>query len=424
MVARTAWLLLLLPGMLGSVAAVGADEPLVLRVGERRPELRDGLQHSADGTVWITLHDAEQALHLRAKRLIPRPPAGKRPVARQERDDWVLCDAGGCTTYGGTLLGTTDEPAFDLERLTRPLGYRMTRKEGEIHLRPTTKREPRTGRGHLGNLAPDLTLRGLDGTLRGLRRHAGRRVLLVTWAPWSPTRDLLQAWAAHHKQRAARKLDLWLAALDIEGAARVKDFVDTGFDPPILLDRNADLARTLPMKDAGHWYLIDELGLLRADGESLDAVALQWIDLHLDEALAEPLDAAPAAPAAPAEEGTTREQAALLVAAHPNVPAYAFRLAALHLDAGDVPAALAALDEARRRTPGAWYLRKQYWALWQPNRYYAGAIDLAWQKAQAQRERDELDHPKRRRRTLATSAVGTTTCGMRGHTPNFAAFAR
>jgi len=423
-VARAAWTLLLLPVVFDGSAAARAAEPLVLVVGERRPVLRDGLQQTADGAIWITLHDAQEALTLRAKRLIPRPLSGRRPVARRERDDWVLCDAEGCTTYDGTLLGTTDEPAFDLERLARPLGYRLTRNGGQVRLRPPAGREARgAARGHLGNLAPDLVLKDLDGVARSLRSHPGRRVLVVTWAPWSPTRDLLATWAVHHEQRASRKLDLWLVALDVEGAERVKDFVPTGFQAPILLDRRADLARTLPMNDVGYWFLIDELGLLRADGEKLDAVALQWIDLHLGEPLAAPLEARVGLPApdlaalrasvalAPKVAGPRialrdalgAEQRAEalavtseLIALQPQVAAHAFALAALQLDAGEITAALASLDEARRRTPGAWYLRKQYWALWQPNRFYMGPIDVAWQKEQRKRERDELDHPKRR----------------------------
>ena len=104
----------------------------------------------------------------------------------------------------------------------------------------------------------------------------------------------------------------------------------------------------------------------------------------------------PKAPGTP-KRTTTLEQARALVTAKPKVPAHAFRLAALLLDAGDASAALKVLDDARRRTPGAWYLRKQYWALWQPNRFYAGAIDTKWIKEQSKRERDELDYPKRRR---------------------------
>ncbi len=385
--------LALLACLLGSGTAWADDLP-VLRIDGATAKLEDGLQRSADGKLWITLADAKRVFAIHVKRLIPRPPAGKRPVKRREQDAWILCGTTRCATYRGKLLGTTEEPAFDLSQLARTLGLRMRSRSGVLDLRSRdASRASKTARARIGGLVPDLALPCLDGVVRRVRVHPGKRLLLATWAPWSPTRDLLQAWAAHHKQRAGRKVDLWLAAVDVEGASRVKDYVDVGFDVPIALDRGAELARRFPMNDVGHWYFIDELGVLRAEGDKLDAVALQWIDLHLDE----PLVAARSPEAAEAPAKATIEQAAKLVAAKPKVAAFAFRLAALHLEAGDAAAALQALDDARRRTPGAWYLRKQYWALWQPNRFYAGAIDTRWISEQKKREKNELDWPRRRR---------------------------
>jgi len=43
-----------------------------------------------------------------------------------------------------------------------------------------------------------------------------------------------------------------------------------------------------------------------------------------------------------------------------------------------------------------WTLRKQYWALAHPEHFYAGPIDLAWQKAQRKKEREWLDPPGQR----------------------------
>lgn len=44
--------------------------------------------------------------------------------------------------------------------------------------------------------------------------------------------------------------------------------------------------------------------------------------------------------------------------------------------------AMAALDRAFEFDPGNWLIRKQRWALSEPDRFYAGDIDLDWQDEQ------------------------------------------
>ncbi len=424
MFARTAILLAILVWL--APPATAEDIP-PLFLDDDPVVLKEGLQVSADGTLWMTRDDAERTLGVTLKRLIPQPLSGKRPQPRREQDSWILCNKTTCATYRGKVAGLSTSPAFDLARLAKTLGFRFKKSARALHLRSPTKPPAGTqARGRLGGKAPDLTLTFLDGSQRRLLGQTGKRVLLVTWAPWSKTREKLRAWRAAWSQRAARDVVLWLAALDVEGAPRVKQYVDAGFDAPVAVDRKAELARAFRLKDVGHWYLIDELGILRAEGTRLDAVALQWIDLHLDEKLfasqapapatpkkvellvlrervqAEPRDAAPRLALLDALGAAERAEAlgvaSRLVQLQPTSMPFAFRLAALHMDGGDYAAAVKVLDAARRQSPGTWYMRKQYWALAEPNRFYAGAIDTAWQAAQRKKERAELDHPKRRRR--------------------------
>jgi hypothetical protein len=168
----------------------------------------------------------------------------------------------------------------------------------------------------------------------------------------------------------------------------------------------------------GHWFLLDELGLLRAEREGFQEADVEWIVAHLSEPLAvpPPVSAAPAAPdpdalrariaAQPddvaarlalfrAVDGSApdeaREQARALVELRPRSVAFAFRLARLHLDRDDTSGALAVLDEARRRMPHEWLLRRQYWALEAPERFYGAEIDEKWIKERRREEARFLD---------------------------------
>ena len=415
--------------VLAGAAVATAGEPPRLRVDGKDVTLAGGLQRTADGRVWITAEDLRSALDVVVKPLIPRPPQGRRPDRRREKGGWLLCGRDVCDTYRGEVQGSTANPAFELARVAKQLGMTHAQREG-VHRIERNKggwAPPKARRASLGRLLPDFELTFLDGSTHRVRDARGTRLLLVTWASWSPTRAQLDPWRVAMEQRADRNVILVLAAIDVEGAEHVRDYAQFAGAVNVAIDRNADLARHLLMNDVGHWYYVDELGVLRAEGSKPDADALAWIDEHLEE---KPTvrAAAPAGRTPRAELTVLRERAAAqpkraeatlallaalqgdehaaerrrlaeaLVAQHPKVAPFAFRLAALRLDAGDREGALRALDEARRRVPGAWYLRKQYWALWQPNRYYMGAIDAAWEREQRKQEEKEFGNPGRGRR--------------------------
>ncbi len=408
--------------------ALAEDAPR-LTVDGKDVALAGGLQRSADGRVWITADDLGRALDVIVKPLIPRPPQGRRPDRRRERGGWLLCGREVCDTYRGEVGGSTTNPAFELKRVARQLGMRHDVR-GAVHAIETPKggwKIPKPKRASLGRLLPDFELTFLDGGTHRVRDARGKRLLLVTWASWSPTRAALDPWRAAIEQRADRNVILVLAALDVEGEEHVRNYAQFAGAVNVAIDRNAELARHLRLREVGHWYYVDELGVLRAEGKQPDADALAWIDEHLAETPtvrtarpagrtpgidlqvlrervdAEPKRAEPVLALLDALPGAEHAAERLrlgeaLVARHPKVAPFAFRLAALHLDAGDRAAALRVLDEARRRVPGAWYLRKQYWALWQPNRYYMGAIDTAWERQQRKQEEKEFGNPGRRRR--------------------------
>ena len=247
--------------------------------------LAGGLGQGPDGKPWVAASDLRRALDVIAKPLIPRPPQTRKPDRRRERGGWILCSPETCATYRGRTQGDPSDPSFELATVTKLLGMKY-RVKGGVHEVTTpggswTVRQPK--RARIGSLLPDLTLHFMDGGSHSVREARGRRLLLVTWASWSPTRSQLDAWRGVIDQRADKNVILVVAALDIEGAEHVRNYAQFQGAVNVAIDRHADLARHLPMNDVGHWYYVDELGVLRAEGMRPDADALAWIDLHLAE---------------------------------------------------------------------------------------------------------------------------------------------
>lgn len=58
------------------------------------------------------------------------------------------------------------------------------------------------------------------------------------------------------------------------------------------------------------------------------------------------------------------------------------RLAALQVQDDERQAALDSLRQARALDPDNWLIRKQVWALQDPERFYDGDVDLDWQREQ------------------------------------------
>ncbi|NKB69918.1 MAG: tetratricopeptide repeat protein [Candidatus Latescibacteria bacterium] len=67
-----------------------------------------------------------------------------------------------------------------------------------------------------------------------------------------------------------------------------------------------------------------------------------------------------------------------------------FQLALVLLQRGKREEALAQLRQAVRLDPQNWLIRKQMWAIEAPQAFYEGAVDYGWQKAQMEREKEEL----------------------------------
>jgi len=430
---RRAALLICAAALAWTVAGTArAEDGPGLALAGKPIHLKSGLLRTGDGAVWIARSDLEAALSAHAKQLIPRPADGRRRRQRAQKQSWILCDASRCGVYRGETSGTHANPFFDLAKAAKVLGYGLRQRAGRYDLIPPTRAARTAGvrRARIGARVSDLTLTFADGTRRRIAGQRGKRLLIMVWASWSPTRALLGPWRASLTVRNESDLEVWFVALDVEGARHVRGYAPLHYGIPIAIDRNADLARIFRLDKVGRWFLIDELGILRAEGDEFAAPDRIWLDEHLREevvksktpalaarragnlpelrarveaepdsvparlALAEALAEAPGG----AHVREAIRNARALVALRPQSMPFAFRLTGLLLDTGDRMRAVNALDEARRRTPRLWTLRKQYWALVHPERFYDGEIDLAWQKVQRKKERAWLDPPRARRK--------------------------
>lgn len=67
-----------------------------------------------------------------------------------------------------------------------------------------------------------------------------------------------------------------------------------------------------------------------------------------------------------------------------------FQLAIALLAQDKKPEAIAELEQAVRLDPQNWLIRKQLWAIDQPEAFYAGGVDYTWQEARQEVEAREL----------------------------------
>lgn len=160
--------------------------------------------------------------------------------------------------------------------------------------------------------------------------------------------------------------------MDVQGAEKARPWVEkAGSDYVALVDPLGTLGRQFDFKFVPLTLLIDEDGRLvrgpRAtsiDRSSDRAQIARWI-----------------------EEGVV-EKVSLLPGEQSSNPAaeLRFQAAALLLSRGDPARALTMLRKALHFDPKNWLIRKQIWAIENPDRFYAGPVDYEWQKKQLQKE--------------------------------------
>ena len=162
--------------------------------------------------------------------------------------------------------------------------------------------------------------------------------------------------------------------MDAQGAEKARPFVDkAGAEFTTVVDEENLLGQLYGFKAIPNGYLIDEGGIVRyqklggfdiRQAETASIVEKWLRSPSIDELLQE---------AAEALGGEHSEANALFRAG-----------LALYRD-GKVDAALAEWRRGMQLEPDNYIIRKQIWAVQNPDRFYAGAVDYAWQKEQMAR---------------------------------------
>ncbi len=116
----------------------------------------------------------------------------------------------------------------------------------------------------LGNLAPDFTLKNLEGQDISLSSLRGKPVLINFWATWCPPcreempylQQIYEEWSGE---------GLMLLAVDIgESPALVKEFLEThNFSMPVLLDTERIVSEKYNITAIPTTFFIDRDGIIR-----------------------------------------------------------------------------------------------------------------------------------------------------------------
>ena len=203
-------------------------------------------------------------------------------------------------------------------------------------------------------------------------------------------------------------MEVVAAASDVQGPAPGLQYLEAaGAEFTALTDAGNLLGEIFGFKMVPNTYLIDESG--RFLGKATKAEAEAWAsappgaapDLEAKPAPKTPLKAAEALSALlPGDAGLHALRAELLERSGDAKGALAALERSLELDGGDAhrlyrharlllhfgrkEAAAAQLKEAYKRDPESWLTLKQIWAVENPDRFYSGGIDRAWQAQQKQ----------------------------------------
>jgi peroxiredoxin len=141
-----------------------------------------------------------------------------------------------------------------------------------------------------GFLAPDFTLKALDGQPTTLSAQRGKVVLINLWASWcGPCRAEMPA----IQKVYASERDRGLTVLAINGtfqdsATNASDFAQQyGLSFPILLDTDGRVSRTYLLSALPSTYIVDQRGIVRSvvvGGPMNEAFVRSKVDPLLQEA--------------------------------------------------------------------------------------------------------------------------------------------
>ncbi len=159
--------------------------------------------------------------------------------------------------------------------------------------------------------------------------------------------------------------------MDAQGPERVKPYaIEAKASYPVLVDQDNVLGALFGFKAIPNVFVVDEQGVVRYKRLSTFTIKKPEIRDELLDVLTR--SAAP-------EEG-----AAPLVATAPNEAARIFAAGVRQYQAGRVAEAIALWHQARQLDPDNFIVRKQMWAVGNPDKFYP-RIDFDWQKERLDR---------------------------------------
>jgi len=122
----------------------------------------------------------------------------------------------------------------------------------------------------VGHMAPDVTLRNLQGNLEGLVDHKNKVIILNFWATWcAPCLEEMPAFEKLYRRYRSQGLTVLAVSLDKGDFSKVQGFVDSNnLTFPVLMDSEGVAEKLYPSFTIPFTYVIDKEGRVaaRVDG--------------------------------------------------------------------------------------------------------------------------------------------------------------
>jgi peroxiredoxin len=357
--------------------------------------------------------------YVNAKALATGLQIGLKPLPG--RTEFVLCHEDRCALINSVLTDANGEQLVEVPALAKALHAEAGFSSGgkSVHIKFSEVAPAASpGQPQVGGFAPNFTLTTLTGKTVSLADYRGRRVLINSWASWCGCRNDLPKWQKFYEQHRTRNFEILSVAVDVQGPKVVRPYVEqAGVTFTVAVDQTDVLGRAFGLKLTPVSILVDELGIIRAQGGGPRQDFLAQVEAVLSESLSEVRAEVPTtSPAsvkvrlekqietAPKDWRARTELAAILLAEQDFATAtkqleraaqLAPQQADIHFLSGQVllqqgqrDAALVRFCQALELDPANWRIRKQIWAIENPDKFYTKQNpDYRWQKEALEKER-------------------------------------
>ena len=149
-----------------------------------------------------------------------------------------------------------------------------------------------------------------------------------------------------------------------------------------VIDRHNEIGKLYGVKYVPVGILLDVQGMLARSVGTIDVG-----DPALQEEIAQWIDSGSVPPQRQQQPEGVADRARL--SAREREADQHLQKAISHLDQGELDAALAELRQGTALDPDNWLIRKQGWAVENPQAFYAGEVDYQWQKTRITSDKEE-----------------------------------